>query len=50
LRRFFEVDRHGVAIAALHRLARRGAVDPARVTKAIARYGVEAGAEPPWER
>ena len=39
LRRFFEVDRHYVAVAALSELADEGVVDPARVQEAIERYG-----------
>ena len=50
LRRFFEVDRHHVAVAALEALARDGAVEPAVVQKAIERYGLDADAEPPWTR
>ncbi|HET9937200.1 MAG TPA: pyruvate dehydrogenase (acetyl-transferring), homodimeric type, partial [Gaiella sp.] len=50
LRRFFEVDRHHVAVAALDALARDGAVEPAVVQEAIERYGLDADAEPPWTR
>ena len=50
LRRFFEVDRHHVVVAALDALARDGAVEPAVVQKAIERYGLDADAEPPWTR
>jgi pyruvate dehydrogenase E1 component len=50
LRRFFEVDRNAIVVAALHRLARRGVFAAARVSEAIARYGIETGDEPPWER
>ena len=48
LRRFFEVDRHHVAVAALSALAAEGAVPPAKVEEAITRYGIEAGRPPPW--
>jgi pyruvate dehydrogenase E1 component len=41
LRRFFEVDRHYVAVAALHALAADDAVPAATVAEAIARYGIE---------
>jgi pyruvate dehydrogenase E1 component len=41
LRRFFEVDRHYVAVAALSSLASEGAVPASTVADAIARYGVE---------
>ena len=45
LRRFFEVDRHHVALAALHALGRD---DDA--AEAIRRYEIETDAEPPWRR
>jgi pyruvate dehydrogenase E1 component len=45
LRRFFEVDRHHVAVAALEAL---GETDAAR--EAIAKYEIDADAEPPWRR
>ncbi|MBI5436877.1 MAG: pyruvate dehydrogenase (acetyl-transferring), homodimeric type, partial [Nitrosomonadales bacterium] len=40
LRRFFEVDRHYVAIAALKTLADEGAIDAKVVSKAIRLYGI----------
>jgi pyruvate dehydrogenase E1 component len=50
LRRFFEVDRHHVAVAALKALADEGVLEPAAVQEAIGRYGIDADAEPPWSR
>ena len=50
LRRFFEVDRASIAITALHRLAKRGAVPAQLITEAIARYGVDAAGAPSWEQ
>ena len=50
LRRFFEVDRHHVAVAALKALADEGAVEAAVVASAIERYGIEADAAAPWTR
>jgi len=41
LRRFFEVDRHYVAVAALKALADEGRVPVARVSQAIEKYGVD---------
>jgi pyruvate dehydrogenase E1 component len=41
LRRFFEVDRHYVALAALSALAADGAVPASAVTDAISRYGID---------
>jgi pyruvate dehydrogenase E1 component len=42
LRRFFEVDRHYVAVAALALLAEDGTVPAAMVADAISRYGIDA--------
>jgi pyruvate dehydrogenase E1 component len=50
LRRFFEVDRHHVAVAALEALAREGAIEPSVVQSAIERYEIDADAAPPWTR
>ena len=44
LRRFFEVDRHSVAVAAL------SALGDARAAEAMKRYGIDAAAVPPWSR
>jgi pyruvate dehydrogenase E1 component len=41
LRRFFEVDRHYVALAALSALAADGTIDRKRVSEAIAKYGID---------
>ncbi|MBW2499922.1 MAG: pyruvate dehydrogenase (acetyl-transferring), homodimeric type, partial [Deltaproteobacteria bacterium] len=41
LRRFFEVDRSFVCVAALSALAGEGAVDRARVAEAIRKYGID---------
>jgi pyruvate dehydrogenase E1 component len=41
LRRFFEVDRYHVALAALSALADDGAIEPKTVAAAIARYGLD---------
>ncbi len=48
LRNFFEVDKHNIVIAALAALAKEGAVDAKTVAKAIAKYGIDAGAPAPW--
>jgi pyruvate dehydrogenase E1 component len=48
LRRFFEVDRHHVAVAALKALADDGALKPDLVTKAIAKYGIDSERPDPW--
>jgi pyruvate dehydrogenase E1 component len=50
LRAFFEVDRHHVAVAALHALAQDGDVDPAVVQQAIERYAIDADVDVPWRR
>jgi pyruvate dehydrogenase E1 component len=41
LRTFFEVNRHYVALAALRALADDGVVAEAKVSEAIARYGID---------
>ena len=41
LRRFFEVNRHYVAVAALKALADEGQVDAAKVQQGIERYGID---------
>jgi pyruvate dehydrogenase E1 component len=48
LRRFFEVDRHYVVVAALKALADDGVVKPSIVAEAIQRYGIDAGRAAPW--
>jgi pyruvate dehydrogenase E1 component len=50
LRRFFEVDRHHVVLAALHSLIDTGALDPDASAAAIDRYGIDAEVSPPWLR
>jgi len=47
LRRFFEVDRHYVAVAALKELADAGAVEGKLVAKAIAKYEIDTDAPQP---
>jgi pyruvate dehydrogenase E1 component len=48
LRRFFEVDRYYVAVAALKALADEGMIEPAVVAKAIAKYGLDTERAAPW--
>ncbi|MCS6787124.1 MAG: pyruvate dehydrogenase (acetyl-transferring), homodimeric type [Thiobacillaceae bacterium] len=48
LRRFFEVDRHHVVLAALKALADEGTIDPVRAAEAIRRYGLEPERPAPW--
>jgi pyruvate dehydrogenase E1 component len=47
LRRFFEVNRHYVVVAALKELAEGGQVEPGRVQEAIERYEIDAEAPMP---
>jgi pyruvate dehydrogenase E1 component len=47
LRRFFEVDRHYVTVAALKELADNGEIDPALVQDAIERYHLDPDAPLP---
>jgi pyruvate dehydrogenase E1 component len=49
LRRFFEVDRHFVAVAALSALAEQGAVPAAAVQQAIKQYGIDPDKPNPTE-
>jgi pyruvate dehydrogenase E1 component len=48
LRRFFEVDRQHVVVAALSSLARERRLAPEVVAQAIARYGLDASRPAPW--
>jgi len=48
LRRFFEVDRFHVAVAALKALADEGALPATKVAEAIQKYGIEANRPAPW--
>lgn len=48
LRRFFEVDRQHVAVAAIEALVRAGAVDVALLRRAIDDLGIDPGAPAPW--
>ena len=48
LRRFFEVNRYYVAIAALKALSEDGEVPAATVAQAIKKYGIDANKPAPW--
>jgi pyruvate dehydrogenase E1 component len=48
LRRFFEVNRYYVAVAALKALAEDGEVPAAKVAEAIKKYGIDADKPAPW--
>ena len=48
LRRFFEVDRHHVAVAALRALAEDGVVPAAKVAEALKKYGIDPKKPAPW--
>ncbi|PWT72006.1 MAG: pyruvate dehydrogenase (acetyl-transferring), homodimeric type [Proteobacteria bacterium] len=50
LRRFFEVDRHHVAVAALKALADDGTIDRKLVVQGIEKYGIDAAAPNPWDK
>jgi pyruvate dehydrogenase E1 component len=50
LRRFFEVDRHHIVLAALTALRDQGRVDAATCAEAIARYGLDTDSAPAWSR
>jgi pyruvate dehydrogenase E1 component len=48
LRRFFEVDRHYIVVAALKALADEGTLPVAKVAEAIGKYGIDAAKAAPW--
>jgi pyruvate dehydrogenase E1 component len=48
LRRFFEVDRHCVAVAALKALADDGTLPVAKVAEAMTKYGIDPAKPAPW--
>ncbi|HEU0201381.1 MAG TPA: pyruvate dehydrogenase (acetyl-transferring), homodimeric type [Burkholderiaceae bacterium] len=48
LRRFFEVNRHYVTVAALKALADDGEVPATKVTEAIEKYGIDTERPDPW--
>jgi pyruvate dehydrogenase E1 component len=48
LRRFFEVDRYYVTVAALKALADDGALPATKVAEAIKKYGIDAAKPAPW--
>ncbi len=48
LRRFFEVDRQHVALAAIEALVREGSVERSVQAKAIRDLGIDPGADAPW--
>ena len=48
LRRFFEVDRHYVTVAALKALADDGALPPSKVADAMKKYGLDPAKPAPW--
>jgi pyruvate dehydrogenase E1 component len=50
LRRFFEVDRQHVVLAALCALVNIGALSPDTSAAAIGRYGLDTDVPPPWSR
>jgi pyruvate dehydrogenase E1 component len=49
LRKFFEVDRHYIAVAALKALADDNALPLQKVEEAITKYGINAERPPPWK-
>jgi pyruvate dehydrogenase E1 component len=49
LRRFFEVERHSLVLAALATLARLGEL-PQSAAQAIERYGIDPEMAAPWQR
>jgi pyruvate dehydrogenase E1 component len=48
LRRFFEVDRHYITVAALKALADDGVLPATKATEALKKYGIDASKPAPW--
>jgi pyruvate dehydrogenase E1 component len=48
LRRFFEVDRHSIVVAALAALAADGDIERAVVDQAIVKFGIDPERAAPW--
>jgi pyruvate dehydrogenase E1 component len=48
LRRFFEVDRHYITVAALKALADEGTIPAKTVADAIAKYNIDPAKPAPW--
>jgi pyruvate dehydrogenase E1 component len=48
LRRFFEVNRYFVVVAALTALAEEGAIDRKKIADAITKYGIDTERPAPW--
>jgi pyruvate dehydrogenase E1 component len=48
LRRFFEIDRHHVVVAALKALADEGIIPGEKVAEAISKYEIDTEAADPW--
>lgn len=48
LRRFFEIDRWQIVIAAIDALSRDGRIDRRVLAEAISRYQLDTGRSPPW--
>jgi pyruvate dehydrogenase E1 component len=48
LRKFFEVDRHYVTVAALKALAEDGGLPASKVAEAIKKYGIDSSKACPW--
>jgi pyruvate dehydrogenase E1 component len=48
LRRFFEVDRAHVTVAALRTLADEGTIERSVVKEAVERFDIDADTPPPW--
>ncbi|MEP6941731.1 MAG: pyruvate dehydrogenase (acetyl-transferring), homodimeric type [Betaproteobacteria bacterium] len=48
LRRFFEVDRDYITVAALKALADEGTLPAAKVAEALAKYGIDSARPAPW--
>jgi pyruvate dehydrogenase E1 component len=50
LRKFFEVDRYSIVLAALEALAREGTIERAVLLDAVSRFGLAELPPAPWTR
>ena len=50
LRKFFEVDRHSIVVAALYQLQKLGVIEGDVVAKAIKKYDIQTETENPVKR
>jgi len=50
LRKFFEVDRYHITVAALYSLVEQGDLDAKKIEVALAKYNIDTDVDAPWTR